>query len=121
MQLKRIYEKRTEEDNVRILVDRLWPRGLSKEEVELDVWLKEIGPTNELRRWFRHDQEKFPQFRELYLQELKDDPQKKSAYDQLKKYYEENDGQITLVFSAKEQEYNHVQVLKEKLENTKKH
>ncbi|KAB8125894.1 DUF488 family protein [Gracilibacillus oryzae] len=117
MQIKRVYEIAKEEDNVRILVDRIWPRGISKEKAYLNDWLKELGPSHELRKWFAHDPDKFDEFRKKYLHELEKDEEKREAFQQLRNYYEANNGNITLVFAAKEMEYNHVNVLKEKLES----
>ncbi|MGP4042632.1 DUF488 domain-containing protein [Gracilibacillus sp. D59] len=113
IQLKRVYDEVREEDGFRILVDRVWPRGVSKEKAHVDVWLKEIGPSHELRKWFQHDPDKFEHFKELYLEELDNDPIKKEALNQLRTYYKECGQEITLVFAAKEQQYNHVVILKE--------
>src|SRR5699024_2300915 len=84
IKLKRIYDESAKVDGVRILVDRLWPRGVSKEKAKLDHWLKEIGPTDELRKSFHHDEMSFKQFKEKYLKELKSGEQKE-ALDELKK------------------------------------
>ena len=81
--LKRIYEKPDEKDGFRILVDRLWPRGLTKEKAAVDLWLKNIAPTTELRKWFNHDPEKWSEFQRRYLKELKEN---KEATDALKAY-----------------------------------
>lgn len=113
MQLKRVYDEVREEDGFRILVDRIWPRGVSKERAQVDVWLKEIGPSPKLRKWFNHDPIKFEQFKQLYVQEIEHDLAKKEALAQLRTYYEKYEHHITLVFAAKEQCYNHVVVLKE--------
>lgn len=114
VKLKRIYEDKEESDGKRILVDRLWPRGVSKEDAHLDEWMKEIGPSNELRKWFAHDDEKFDGFKHKYKQELQDGKQK-ASYDQLKAIQKENKV-ITLLYSAKNKEYNQAQVLKDMLE-----
>ncbi|UOQ83604.1 DUF488 domain-containing protein [Gracilibacillus salinarum] len=116
MKLKRIYDQPTKTDNIRILVDRVWPRGVSKKAAKLDLWLKEIGPSPSLRKWFGHDPEKFATFRTEYLQELRDDGEKREALAKLKDCYEEHNGEITLLFATKELEYNHVMILKELLE-----
>jgi uncharacterized protein YeaO (DUF488 family) len=71
IQLKRIYEAGSKDDGYRILVDRLWPRGFTKEKAALDLWLKEIAPSNELRKWFGHDPDKWKEFQKKYRQELK--------------------------------------------------
>lgn len=114
VKLKRAYESAHENDGKRILVDRLWPRGVSKEKAQLDEWLKELGPTTELRKWFNHDPEKFEDFAKKYRQELQTGEQK-ASYDKLKKIQKSHDT-ITLVFAAKEEIYNHPQVLKDMLE-----
>ncbi|WP_091486359.1 DUF488 domain-containing protein [Gracilibacillus orientalis] len=111
--LKRVYDEVREEDGFRILVDRVWPRGVSKDRAQVDVWLKEIGPSPKLRKWFHHDPAKFEQFKQLYLKELKQEPEKREALDQLCTYYEEYEHNITLVYAAKEQQYNHVVILTE--------
>ena len=71
IQLKRVYEEPSPADGFRILVDRLWPRGISKEEACVDLWLKEVAPSDELRKWFDHDPERWPEFRARYRAELK--------------------------------------------------
>lgn len=70
LKIKRIYEKPQKEDGVRILVDRLWPRGLGKEDAQIDLWLKEIAPSDGLRKWFNHEPEKWDEFKRRYLEEL---------------------------------------------------
>ena len=70
--LKRIYEEPTKEDGIRVLVDRLWPRGLTKQKANIDLWLKDIAPSTELRKWFGHDPEKWKEFRKRYQKELKE-------------------------------------------------
>ncbi|WP_058307978.1 DUF488 domain-containing protein [Gracilibacillus massiliensis] len=115
MQLKRIYEDVSNKDGCRILVDRVWPRGVSKEKAQLDVWLKEIGPSSKLRKWFGHDPDKFQSFKQAYVEELQTDSEKKEALEQLKDYYQKHNGDITLVFATKELKYNHVVILKELL------
>ena len=72
--IKRVYEKSTQEDGTRILVDRLWPRGLTKEKASVDVWLKEIAPSTALRQWFGHDPDKWAEFQKRYHEELKKNP-----------------------------------------------
>lgn len=114
IQLKRAYAEAEESDGKRILVDRLWPRGVSKEKAQLDEWLKELGPTTELRQWFQHDPEKFPEFEKSYRQQLQTGLHKES-FERLKEIKQNNE-RITLVFGAKEEIYNHVQILKQKLQ-----
>lgn len=78
LKLKRAYLPAEDTDGYRVLVDRLWPRGKSKETEKIDLWLKEIAPSPELRKWFNHDSEKYPEFREKYRQELQSGPQKEA-------------------------------------------
>lgn len=114
VKLKRIYEDHAKSDGKRILVDRVWPRGVSKEKANVDEWFKEIGPSKELRQWFNHDADKFDEFKKRYKKELQDGEQK-ASYDKLKAIQKENNT-ITLVFSAKDEKHNQAQVLKERLE-----
>lgn len=114
VKLKRTYDEAAKNDGKRILVDRIWPRGVSKEAAALDEWFKEIGPSKELRQWFDHDPDKFEEFKEKYRKELQDGEQK-AIYDQLKDM-QKNNSTITLVFSAKDEENNQAVVLKEMLE-----
>lgn len=114
IKLKRIYEDKADRDGKRILVDRIWPRGISKEDANLYEWLKEIGPTKELRQWFNHDPEKYEEFKKKYNKELQSGEQK-ACYDKLKDI-EKNNEIITLVYAAKNEQYNQARVLKEMLE-----
>ncbi len=108
---KRIYQEYSRNDGYRVLVDRLWPRGVSKEEARLNEWLKNIAPSTELRKWFDHDAQKFEEFRNRYEVELK---QKPELVEHLIKVSE--DQVVTLLYAAKEERYNHASVLKEFLE-----
>jgi len=114
IQLKRIYESSAEDDGIRILVDRLWPRGVSKEKAKLDYWLKDIGPSHELRKWFNHDPDKFSDFKKRYQAELESGEQNK-ALKKLKAIVTEHKDQknITLLFATREVSFNHVVVLLE--------
>ncbi|HLQ74304.1 MAG TPA: DUF488 family protein [Bacillota bacterium] len=114
VKLKRIYEDVNENDGVRVLVDRLWPRGVSKEKASLDEWFKEIGPSTELRQWFNHEDDKFSAFTKKYRKELQSGEQK-AAYDRLKEIQKNNDT-VTLLFSAKNETHNQAVVLKDMLE-----
>lgn len=114
VKLKRIYEEKSEDDGHRILVDHLWPRGISKEKVNLDKWLKDIGPTKELRQSFGHDPNKFEEFKQKYKQELQSGKQK-ACYDKLKSIQKDYKT-IILLFASKDEEHNQTQVLKEMLE-----
>jgi uncharacterized protein YeaO (DUF488 family) len=111
IRIKRVYEDPAAGDGSRILVDRLWPRGLSKEKAQVDDWPKEIAPSNELRRWYGHDPEKWDEFRARYFAELEEKP------EQLEKLREKiRQGRVTFVFSSKEEELNNAVALKEYLE-----
>jgi len=108
--LKRVYEGASPSDGFRVLVDRLWPRGISKEEAHIDEWLRDIAPSTELRKWFGHDPEKWPEFQRRYRDELKSNKQS------LEKLLADTAGKdITLVYASREQKYNNVTVLKEVL------
>ncbi|GMV77472.1 MAG: hypothetical protein AMXMBFR79_06070 [Chitinophagaceae bacterium] len=105
--IKRIYEPPEKKDGYRILIDRLWPRGIAKQEAKIDVWVKEIAPSTELRKWFNHDAVKWKEFKEKYQKELKNNLE---LVHQIKALEKENKT-ITLLFAAKETEYNNAQVL----------
>lgn len=108
IKIKRVYEKPDKEDGKRILVDRLWPRGLTKEKASVDLWLKEIAPSTELRKWFSHDPDKWKEFQKRYHKELKENKEQVSLLkEQMKK------GTVTLVYGAKDEEHNEALVLKE--------
>jgi uncharacterized protein YeaO (DUF488 family) len=108
--LKRVYERPSEEDGDRILVDRLWPRGISKEKASIDLWLKEVAPSVELRKWFSHDNTKWKEFRERYRKELNDNAEFVQKLIVLSSH-----GNITLIFSARDVEHNSAAILKEYL------
>jgi len=109
--LKRVYEEPSETDGLRILVDRLWPRGLTKERAAVELWLKEVAPSTELRKWFGHDPAKWKQFQIRYRKELRES---KNALDLLK---EKCKGRIvTLVYGARDEEHNEALVLKRLLQ-----
>jgi uncharacterized protein YeaO (DUF488 family) len=108
IKIKRVYEKPGKEDGSRILVDRLWPRGLTKENAALNLWLKDIAPTTELRKWFNHDPAKWDEFIKKYLKELKENEESVSILkDFLKK------GPVTLIYAAKDEAHNEAQVIKD--------
>lgn len=115
--VKRIYETSDENDGVRVLVDRVWPRGMSKDAAKVDHWIKEAGPTSELRKWFGHDPEKFSAFKEKYKKELQENNEQRKALDELKKLTKENDKNLTLLYSAKDTKHNQAVVLKEILDH----
>lgn len=108
MEIKRVYEQAEREDGMRILVDRLWPRGLTKEKAHVDLWLKDIAPSAELRKWFGHEPAKWDEFRGRYLQELKNNEKQTSI---LKEQLETKT--VTLLFASKDEEHNEAVVLKE--------
>ncbi len=108
IKIKRVYEKPDPKDGFRILVDRLWPRGLTKEKAAADLWLKDIAPSTELRKWFNHDAEKWKEFQKKYQQELKEN---KEAVSVLKEHLKQ--GPVTLLYGAKDEEHNEAEVIKE--------
>ena len=106
--LKRAYDEPAASDGTRVLVERLWPRGISKEHAHIDLWLKDVAPSTELRQWFQHDPQKFPEFRRLYTAELKAE----AAQEALTKLREiAKQGQLTLVFAAHDAEYSNAVAL----------
>ncbi len=107
---KRVYDPVSPADGYRILVDRLWPRGVSKSEAALDEWLKDVAPSDELRKWFGHRPERFAEFREKYRAEL----QQNVAFDQLKAISKAHPT-ITLLYAARDLKYNQAAVLHELL------
>jgi len=108
--IKRVYEQPVKTDGFRILIDRLWPRGLSKEKAKVDLWLKEIAPSTELRKWFNHEPEKWKAFEKKYKEEIKKNPEPLVLLRAKMK-----EGKITLVYGAKEERYNDAVVLQEML------
>lgn len=109
IQIKRVYERAASNDGTRILVDRLWPRGISKEKAKIDYWAKDIAPSNELRKWYHHDPDKWEIFRQRYFTEL-DNHQ--PAVDDLLAHITDN---TTFVFSSKETKLNNAYALKQYL------
>lgn len=109
IKIKRVYEEPSNEDCFRILVDRLWPRGLSKVKVKVELWLKEIAPGEGLRKWFAHDPKKWDEFRRRYFEELKD----KKELDLI---IEKAHGGVTLLYGAKDEKHNNAAALKEYIE-----
>jgi uncharacterized protein YeaO (DUF488 family) len=110
LRLKRVYEPAAREDGVRVLIDRLWPRGLTKEKAAIDHWMKEIAPSAELRKWFGHDPDRWTEFRSRYMDELR---QHVALLDQIRDLAKE--GTVTLVFGAHDEEHNDAVVLQEVL------
>jgi uncharacterized protein YeaO (DUF488 family) len=110
VRIKRVYLQPNEEDGARILVDRLWPRGLTKEKARVDLWLKDIAPSTELRKWFGHDPDKWTEFQMRYRAELRNNQEQVSLLKQ-----EAAKGSITLVYGAKDEEHNEAVVLQKLL------
>lgn len=108
---KRVYDESDPSDGTRVLVDRLWPRGVSKEDADLDAWLKAVAPSTDLREWYDHDTERWPEFRERYRAELRE---RDEAVAELLEYAAE--GTLTLLYAATDREYNNAVVLQEFLE-----
>ncbi len=111
IQTKRVYEPRDARDGFRVLVDRVWPRGLTKEQVAADLWLKQAAPSTALRQWFQHDPTKWPEFKRRYFAELGDQPQ---AIEQLRNAAQQ--GPLTLLFSARDEAHNQAVALKDYLQ-----
>ena len=107
IKLKRVYEEASPQDGYRVLVDRLWPRGLTKERAAVDLWLKDVAPSTELRKWFGHDPAKWKEFQTRYRKELKE---QKSVLSVLKT--KSNEHTVTLLYGARDEEHNEAQVLK---------
>lgn len=108
LKIKRVYEAPDKQDGRRILVDRIWPRGLTKEKASIDLWLKEIAPSTELRKWFNHDPGKWDEFKQRYVEELKNNPESIQLLKQ-----ELDKGVVTLVYAAKDEEHNQAVVIEE--------
>ena len=108
IRIKRAYESAGNSDGRRVLVDRIWPRGVSKSAAKLDAWEKELAPSTELRKWFDHDPKKFAKFRERYVDELRAHREELTALRRSGR-----NGRLTLVYSAKDEEHNQAVVLAE--------
>jgi uncharacterized protein YeaO (DUF488 family) len=110
LNVKRVYEGKEASDGVRILVDRLWPRGLRSAQAGIDEWMKDVAPSDELRKWFAHDPDKWPEFKRRYTQELA--AREKAAL--LKRIAKlAASGKVTLVYAARDTEHNNARVLEE--------
>ena len=116
--VKRVYDKLSANDGARVLVDRLWPRGITKKEAALDAWLKELAPSDELRRWSHAHREAWGMFRKRYLRELT----RPEAVEQLQELYQLARGRkrLTLLYAFKDEEHNNAVVLKDLLDGMKK-
>jgi uncharacterized protein YeaO (DUF488 family) len=114
IRLQRVYSPEEPDDGFRVLVDRLWPRGLSKAKVHVDLWMKQIAPSEELRKWFGHDPERWIEFEKRYRQELHGNREDRETLRRLERKH----GTITLLFGAKDEERNNSVVLKKVLKST---
>ncbi len=112
IRIKRVYAEPDSSDGKRILVDRLWPRGLTKAKAKVDLWLKEVAPSTELRKWFAHDPATWAEFRRRYLDELKLHSEQLAQLKQ-----EANHGPVTLLFGARDEEHNEAVILRDLLAN----
>lgn len=110
VQVKRIFDAPAKSDGMRVLVDRIWPRGVSKKRAALDLWMKDIAPSTELRQWFNHDPELWDEFRKRYLQELR-----KQGAELAELRAHARKGRVTLLFSARDTKHNQALVLKQLL------
>jgi uncharacterized protein YeaO (DUF488 family) len=109
--LKRVYDPPAKSDGRRILVDRVWPRGIAKDDLQIDAWLKDVAPSTELRKWFGHDPTKWNEFKKRYALELE---QRSEALEEIVE--KAKAGRVTLVFSARDTEHNNAVALREHLE-----
>ncbi len=107
LHIKRVYEDPSDDDGFRVLVDRIWPRGVSKQRARLDEWLKEVAPSTGLRKWFHHEEPKWHEFERRYLAELEDNP----AIDDLRRIVDEHPV-VTLVYSARNEDENQAVVVR---------
>ncbi len=110
IRIKRIYDPASADDGARVLVDRLWPRGVRKSQAGIDLWLKDVAPSTALRRWYRHEPARWPEFRERYLAELKSAPEALGELLELSAR-----GTVTLLFGARDRDHNQAVVLRELL------
>ncbi|AKV73948.1 MULTISPECIES: DUF488 domain-containing protein [Metallosphaera] len=110
IKIKRVYDEASSDDGVRVLVDLLWPRGLRKEEAKIDLWMRQVAPSDELRKWFGHDPRRWEEFKRRYLDELRNNPAVKDLVELA------SNRDVTLLFSARDRERNNAVVLKEYVE-----
>jgi uncharacterized protein YeaO (DUF488 family) len=115
LRLKRVYEQPSIADGTRVLVDRLWPRGLSRQDVDADLWLKEAAPSSGLRRWYGHDPRRWGQFSRKYRSELARRPGVLELLDDLRRR-----APVTLIFGARDEAHSHAAVLQRVLEDRRK-
>lgn len=114
VKIKRIYDPPSPDDGRRVLIDRLWPRGIKKEEAKIDEWLRDIAPSTELRKWFSHDPAKWQEFKNRYKRELKDKPELVRALQE-----KAEKGPVTLLFASKDTVHVNAEVLKEVIDNSR--
>jgi uncharacterized protein YeaO (DUF488 family) len=110
IQIKRVYDSVEQSDGIRVLVDRVWPRGVSKKQLQHDHWLKDVAPSTSLRKWFGHDRSKWEDFKTSYFSELDENPEPVQGL-----LYLASTQQLTLLFAAKDTEYNHAAALRDYL------
>jgi uncharacterized protein YeaO (DUF488 family) len=115
LRIKRVYEAPAKDDGTRVLVDRIWPRGLSKQQAAIDEWMKEIAPSSALRSWFGHDSQRWPEFRERYFKELGSNADTVSRLGALM-----SDRPVTLLFAARDTERNNAVALAEYIASQKR-
>ena len=113
IKIKRVYEKPSKQDGFRVLVDRLWPRGMKKEAAHVDLWMKDVAPSDALRKWFGHEVQRWAEFQKKYRHEL---AQAKSRVGELEKM-EKQHGTLTLLFGAKDEQHNQAVVLEQVLKS----
>ncbi|MCR4744012.1 MAG: DUF488 family protein [Lachnospiraceae bacterium] len=111
IKIKRAYEAADETDGIRILIDRLWPRGISKDKLQIVSWEKDLAPSADLRKWFDHDPEKFDEFSRKYRQELEENERSDEFLAECRKWLENQN--LTFVYAAKDEEHNNALVLRE--------
>lgn len=114
IEIKRVYQEPEKIDGIRFLVDRLWPRGISKEHLKMDGWLKDVAPSPELRKWFGHNPDRWEEFQQKYLQELREHPE---AWERIVATAREQ--KVTLLYAAKDEEHNNAVVLRNYLRRKK--
>jgi uncharacterized protein YeaO (DUF488 family) len=117
LKLKRAYESPARGDGCRVLVERLWPRGVSRDQLAVDLWLKDVAPSTELRKWFGHAPDRWPEFRNRYRAELR---QHEDALDRLRQLEREH-RTLTLVYAARDEQHNGALVLRDYLEARRPH